>query len=67
LGIALPATIADQEILAAIGLDGTTTAALAAVFKIRLTDKRVKEQLIASLKWLVENISTCTSRKIFDS
>jgi hypothetical protein len=55
LRIAPPATIPDQEILAAIGPDGTTTAALAAVFKIRLTDKRVKEQFVASLKRLVES------------
>lgn len=47
--------ISDQEILAVIGPEGTTTAALAGLFKVRLADKKIKEMFVVSLKRLVEN------------
>jgi hypothetical protein len=63
----LLATIANQEILATIELDRITMIALIAIFKIELTDKRVIALLNISLKWLVENISTYSSRKFCNS
>jgi hypothetical protein len=42
LGVILSENITDEEILAVIGLDKINIAALATVFKISLTNKKVK-------------------------
>jgi hypothetical protein len=47
--------ITDEEILAAIPDEGTTTGALATTFKTRLGNAQVKAKFVVSLKRLVEN------------
>jgi hypothetical protein len=56
LGIASVVTIINQERLDIIGGDGLPIGALSSLFKIRLSDKKVKEQLITYLECPIENI-----------